>query len=109
MSATKNAPAGGIDLACDKMVEAALFETTPHYIFPTLKHISTPPPAMLLYGEYSYIVSKPAVAAFRRAWPKAKVREIPGGGHFFPMSHTDYVALLLDNFFREVLCSDSDL
>ncbi len=106
LSATRNAPAGGIELSCDKMVEAALFEATPHYIYPTLRHIAEPPPAILLYGEYSYIVSKLSVRAFRRAWPLAKAEEIPGGGHFFPMSHTDYVALLLDNFFREVLCND---
>ncbi len=106
LSATKTAPAGGVDLACDKMVEAALFETTPHYIFGSLKKIATPPPTILLYGEHSYIVSKASVLTFKHTWPMAKAEEIPGGCHFFPMSHSDYVAFLLDNFFREVLYRD---
>lgn len=90
LSATREAPGGGVELSCDPAVEAELFATTPHYIFHNLKKI-TPPPTILLYGEYSYVVSRPAVRAFRRCWPAATVQEIAGGGHFYPMSHTDYV------------------
>ena len=101
LSAIKETENGDVELSCNRKVEGTLFETTPHYIYNDLKKI-TPPPAMLLWGERSYVISRLSVKLFKKRWPKAKCVSVPAGCHFFPMSHTDYVLYHWESFIKNL-------
>ena len=68
------------------------------------KLAAIPHPTLAVYGENSAVM--PSCRGLQRHLAKCKTAIVPGGGHFFPLTHQGLFSDLISQFFEEVARQD---
>jgi pimeloyl-ACP methyl ester carboxylesterase len=95
---TAPSPSGGVQLSYPPEWEARIYQTIPTDVWKkaSLLHI----PTLVIRGEASNTFTAESERAFRKAFPAAQFRAIPGAGHLVVQEKPDEIGEVVRDFLR---------